>query len=78
MLQINVHDAKTRFSKILARVQAGETVVIAKSGRPVARIVAFQTREACQRRFGTAKKTVHLSAGWNAPLPGKVLDAFEP
>lgn len=77
MLQINVHEAKTRFSKILARVQAGETVVIAKSGRPVARLVAFQARAACRRRFGTAKKTVRLSAGWNAPLPGKVLDAFE-
>ncbi|MFT4009314.1 MAG: type II toxin-antitoxin system prevent-host-death family antitoxin [Nocardioidaceae bacterium] len=35
---INVHEAKTHFSKLLARVEQGETIVIARSGRPVARL----------------------------------------
>lgn len=37
--QVNVHDAKTNFSKLIARVQAGEEIVIAKAGRPVAKLV---------------------------------------
>ena len=41
--QVNVHDAKTNFSKLLARVQAGEEVVIARAGRPVARLVRYES-----------------------------------
>ena len=37
-LQVNVHDAKTNLSRYLARVEAGETLVIAKAGRPVAKL----------------------------------------
>jgi prevent-host-death family protein len=39
VLQVNIHDAKTHLSKYVARVAAGETVVIAKAGKPVAKIV---------------------------------------
>ena len=77
MLQVNVHDAKTRFSKLLARVQAGETVLIAKNGRQVAKIVPLGGKSGAKRRFGTARKSVRLAPGWNAPLPRKLLDAFE-
>ncbi|MBI3299726.1 MAG: type II toxin-antitoxin system Phd/YefM family antitoxin [Elusimicrobia bacterium] len=77
MLQINVHDAKTHFSKLLSRVATGETVVIAKGGRAVAKLVPFQPPSTAARPFGSAKKTVHLTDDWNAPLPKKVLDAFE-
>ena len=39
MRQYNIHEAKTQFSAILERVEAGEEIVITRSGRPVARIV---------------------------------------
>lgn len=78
MLEINVHDAKARFSKLLARVEGGETVVIAKGGRPVAKLVPFRPPSASARLFGSAKKTLRLADDWNAPLPKKALDAFEP
>jgi len=48
-------------------LSAGETVVIAKNGRPVAKIVPFRQSSRTQRRFGTARKTVRLSPGWDAP-----------
>jgi prevent-host-death family protein len=44
MTVFNIHDAKTQFSKLVERAASGEEVVIAKSGRPVARLVRFQER----------------------------------
>jgi prevent-host-death family protein len=50
MKSVNVHEAKTHFSALLARVQAGEEVVIAKAGRPIARLVP--AGEPAQRELG--------------------------
>ncbi len=41
---VNVHDAKTRFSKLLEQVRRGGEVIIAKAGRPVARLTAYAPR----------------------------------
>ncbi len=49
-LQVNVHDAKTNLSRYLARVASGETVVIAKGGTPIARLVPFEP-DASDRRW---------------------------
>lgn len=57
---INIHEAKTHFSKLLSRVHAGEEIVIAKAGKPYAKIVPF--KEPTKRVPGIA--------------PGKVTDAF--
>ncbi|HEY2475048.1 MAG TPA: type II toxin-antitoxin system Phd/YefM family antitoxin [Candidatus Cybelea sp.] len=43
MKSVNVHEAKTHFSQLLAKVAAGEEVVIAKAGRPIARLVPAET-----------------------------------
>jgi prevent-host-death family protein len=51
MTVFNIHDAKTQFSKLVECVASGEEVVIAKSGRPVARLVRFQERTK-QRKLG--------------------------
>jgi prevent-host-death family protein len=48
---INVHDAKTHLSKLLERAEAGEEIVIARAGRPVARLVPYGT-ERPKRVFG--------------------------
>lgn len=74
--QVNIHEAKTQLSKLLARVQAGEEIVIAKSGRPIARLVPVTTRVK-QRSPGTAKGQVWVSDDFDAPLPDDVAEAFE-
>jgi prevent-host-death family protein len=50
MKSVNIHEAKTHFSALLARVEAGEEVVIAKAGRPIARLVPAQSL--AQRELG--------------------------
>jgi len=74
--QVNTHEAKTQLSKLLARVQAGEEIVIAKAGIPVARLVAVD--ETVGRRIpGTARGCITLHADFDGPLPDDVLDTFE-
>lgn len=73
---VNVHEAKTHLSKLLERVGQGEEVVIAKSGRPVARLVPMVGRPE-RRKPGSAKGTLWLSDDFDAPLPEEVLESFE-
>jgi prevent-host-death family protein len=73
---INIHEAKTQLSKLLQRVIAGEEIVIAKAGKPVARIVPF-AQKPVQRVPGTAKGTIWIAPDFSAPLPDDLLDEFE-
>jgi prevent-host-death family protein len=73
---VNVHEAKTRFSKLLKRVQLGEEIVIAKAGKPVARLVPFAQAPSA-RKPGTAKALVTIAANFDAALPEKIQAAFE-
>ncbi len=75
-LKVNIHEAKTHFSKLLARVNAGEEVIIAKAGKPVARLVPV-VEEKSRRTPGSAKGKIILSDDFNAPLPEKVMEEFE-
>ncbi|RLE31997.1 type II toxin-antitoxin system Phd/YefM family antitoxin [Candidatus Acetothermia bacterium] len=75
-LQVNIHEAKTHLSKLLARVSAGEEVIIARAGKPIARLVPVTERP--QKRVpGSAKGKVFISPDFDAPLPESVLEAFE-
>ena len=67
-MEVNVHEAKTQFSKLLQRVQAGEEVIIAKSGKPVARLVAIKPKRA-PRPFGTGKGDFVVPNDFDAPMP---------
>ena len=73
---VNIHDAKTRLSSLLRRVAAGEEIVIAKAGKPIAKIVPFEAPPA-DRVPGTAKGRLRLSDDFDAPLPDEVLEDFE-
>ena len=73
---VNVHDAKTHFSRLLERVSQGEEIVIGKGGRPVARLVPLEP-PAVPREPGSARGRFRMSSGFDAPLPKKVLDGFE-
>jgi prevent-host-death family protein len=72
----NVHEAKTHLSRLLEQVAAGEEVIIARAGVPVARLVpAHQDVET--RPLGTGKGRVFVSDDFDAPLPAAVLRTFE-
>ncbi len=70
----NVHEAKTQFSRILAKVQAGEEVIIAKAGEPIARIVPIRSQR--QRVPETARGQLWVAEDFDSPLPPDLLDAF--
>jgi len=75
MPKYNVHEAKTQLSKLLERVAAGEEVIIAKSGIPVARLVPAAPVQ--ERSLGTEKGRVFVADDFDAPLPKDLLKAFE-
>jgi prevent-host-death family protein len=75
-LQVNVHEAKTHLSRLLARVQEGEEIIIAKAGRPIARLVPVGKRPA-RRLPGSAKGRVTIAPDFDAPLPELILKEFE-
>jgi prevent-host-death family protein len=72
--QVNVHDAKTHLSRLLRRVAAGEEIVIARAGVPVARLVPVEHRPA--RRFGIDRGRFEVPEDFDAPLPDAVLRDF--
>jgi prevent-host-death family protein len=72
----NVHEAKTHLSRLLERVAAGEEVIIAKAGVPVARLVPV-VLPLDQRPLGTEQGRVFIADDFDAPLPADVLDSFE-
>lgn len=72
---VNVHEAKTHFSRLLERASQGEEVVIAKAGKPVARLIAFATP--VDRRLGQDAGRVTIAPDFDAPLPEDVLKDFE-
>ncbi len=73
--RVNVHEAKTHFSKLLERVQAGEEIVIAKSGNPVARLVPYARPGT--RVLGLDAGRGHIAADFDAPLPDNIIADFE-
>lgn len=62
----NVHEAKTHFSKLIARVADGEEIVIAKAGKPVARLVPY-SEAAPKRKPGAWKGKVKILPGFYGP-----------
>ncbi len=73
---VNIHEAKTHFSKLLARVAAGEEIVIGKAGKPVARLVPYNDQAGEPRKPGRLKGKIWVSPDFDAPLPDQVAAAF--
>jgi prevent-host-death family protein len=76
MTTINIYEAKTQLSKLVEQAAAGEDVIIARGGKPVARLTRLQPPRR-KLRFGLLKRKVKLSADFDAPLPADVLAQFE-
>jgi prevent-host-death family protein len=72
---VNIHQAKTHLSRLVERVEAGEEIVIARAGRPVARLVPFSSRTS-PRAPGLWRGRVRLAPDFDAP-DDELTDLFE-
>jgi prevent-host-death family protein len=76
MDKVNIHEAKTNLSRLVDQVSGGAEIVIAKAGKPVAKLVPIG-RDGRVRKPGFLKGKIKIAADFDAPLPAEVLDAFE-
>jgi len=76
MTTVNIHEAKTHLSRLLERALAGEEIVIAKAGKPLARLVPVPGPP-IRRVPGTLKGAIEIADDFDAPLPDDLLDEFE-
>lgn len=74
MATFNVYAAKTRLSQLIDEAASGKEVIIARAGKPVAKLVALGGRK---RRLGLLAGKFKVPADFDAPLPDDVLSAFE-
>lgn len=74
--KVNVHEAKTQLSRLLQRVTAGEEIVIANRGVPVARLVPVP-RAKGHRELGIESGNLKVADDFDAPLPAALLAAFQ-
>lgn len=74
-MEVNIHDAKTHLSRLLERVALGEEVIIAKAGKPVAKLVPIKS-VVKKRKLGSAKGKFVVPDDFNDPLPKEIEDLF--
>lgn len=73
MTIVDIHQAKIHLSRLLDEMADGEEVVIARNGRPVARLVAISE---APRRPGSLKGKIRIAEDFDAPLPEELASAF--
>lgn len=76
MQVINIHQAKTNLSKLVDAAMHGEEIIIAKAGKPAARLISIDQSKP-KRRFGRMKGKIVIAKDFDAPLPKDILDGFE-
>jgi prevent-host-death family protein len=75
---VNLHAAKTHFSRLVDQAAAGEEIIIAKAGKPVAKLVSLQPSEPRpKRKLGGLEGRAVIPPDFDAPLPDDILDEFE-
>ncbi len=78
MIVMNMHAAKTHLSRLVDQAAAGEEIIIARAGKPVARLVPLETRTVKpQRVLGILAGEFTIPEDFDAPLPDDILDLFE-
>jgi prevent-host-death family protein len=73
METVNIHEAKTHLSRLLERVEAGEEIILARNGKPVAKLVPVRR---VPRRPGAMKRQIRIRRDFDAPLPAAIAKAF--
>lgn len=76
MRKVNISEAKTRLSQLVEAAAAGDDIVIAKAGRPVARLTRLE-RKASKRRLGLLDGRFRIPEDFNRPLSEEVVRSFE-
>jgi prevent-host-death family protein len=76
---VNMHEAKSTLSRLVDEASAGEEIIIAKAGEPVAKLVPIDPPkpEAGGRPWGLWKGKVWMADDFDAPLPDDMIDAME-
>jgi prevent-host-death family protein len=72
---VSVHAAKTHLSQLLARVEAGEAIIIARGRTPVAKLVPFAPK--AKREFGAMRGKISIGPEFFDPLPPEELDRWD-
>jgi len=73
--QVNLYEAKTKLSQLVERAAAGEEIIIAKDGKPRARLMPLNTQRPL-RRPGAGRGKVWIAEDFDEPLPADLLAAF--
>jgi len=76
MNTVNIHAAKTNFSKLVERAQAGEEIIIANAGKPVARLMPLAPEQKPRRVFGQLAHLGPVPDWIDDPLPDEILESF--
>lgn len=77
MQTVNIHAAKTHLSRLVDAAANGEEIIIARAGKPVARLVPLEPPKTGKRVLGTMAGMFTIPEDFDAPLPDDLLDLFE-
>jgi len=78
METVNIHAAKTQLSRLVEAAAAGQEIIIARAGKPVAKLVPLSGPAVRPRRIlGAMAGRLRIPEDFDAPLPDAVLDSFE-
>ena len=77
MKQVNIYEAKTRLSQLVDEAYQGKTIVIAKSGTPMAKLAPLSAGKGGRIRFGLMKGQIKIAKDFDAPPPEDILASFE-
>ncbi len=75
MQQVNIHEAKTHLSRIIEQIISGKEIVIAKHGKPVARLIPY-SNAVKKREPGSLKGKIKMAVDFDAPLPDDIAESF--
>ena len=75
MKTVNIHASKTHLSSLLEEVAAGEEIIIAKAGKPLARLVPLEKPDV-RKTFGMLKGKIWIGDDFDAPLPPEIAEPF--
>ena len=78
MATVNVHQAKTQLSKLLQQVEAGETIVIARAGKPSAQLVPINAHPKRIKPPGAMRDEISIRDDFDLPLDGLFDGSLEP
>jgi len=77
MQTVNIHEAKTQFSRFVDQAEAGEEIVIARAGKPVARLVALETLTPKPRKLGLGKQKFTFPEQFDRLNSSEMVEMFE-